>query len=156
MPEFGYNIGQMAIQLHQGVEGVKAKEISKKLFEIEELTEKLEIIKDLLAALNRDRDVNKAINWEGNPEMMGLVDSVRKVSPNTIDPGKYSWQPEEIDRIIESINTEATTLSSKINPKTMLLTQSFQERNEITKIVADMIKEIRDLCQNLVRHQETR
>jgi hypothetical protein len=151
--DFGYNI-QPFLKTHDAAYRRHDKLIFEHTAENEKIVDEMEHIKNLLASVNKDRRKNQAIDYGStDPAKKELVDTVKKINPNLIAEGCYSWKEEEIDRLVENLNNHTKHLTTVLNPKMMYITQLFQDRNRITEIIGEIVKMYREESTAIVRNQ---
>ncbi len=148
----GYNLGQLAVGLHEKTYDYHSGIIDDRMEKIDRLTENLSHFTDLLTVINTELQKSKThldLSAHGD-----LVDRVREICPDLLPTGVYTWDGEDpINLLKDNIVHQSKKTGSIINPEMMLNTQGMQNIVELTSVFTQIIKTEREQGQRFVSNQ---
>lgn len=148
-----YNLGLAAIQVHDRFEQYQNQKIQENREKVNQLTEQLETLKNLLAKINSDRKGGKDLDYKDDADARALIEAIIAINPNLTEAGKYAWKGDEIDLLVDNLNNETKSLTNKINPLMMEVTSLIEGRNRVTTIASDCEREHKEGMRSFVRGQ---
>ncbi len=151
--DFGYS-GIEFLQLGETAWTRYDEKIFEHTEENDRLMEKLDILKDAISMLNKDKEQLAKIDYTKDPEKRKIIDKVREIAPQSIDGNLYSFKKEQVESYLENLRTHASQFTSRLNLPMMMMTQLFQERNRIEEIVGEITKMYRQEMEHYVQNQK--
>lgn len=148
----GYNVGQQALSLHSAFERLQYGKIQAQTEKTEAYTQDLKDIVELIQRLHRDQN-DAGVDYTQNPEAHDLIDKIRRIAPELMADGQYKWDKNEVENLLESLRYEPNRIQQLINQTMNRLTQSFQERNQITQITSDILKAVEEEVRKFIYNQ---
>lgn len=140
-----HNLGLLAMNLYSAAERVHLQKMAQDSEDIEKKTENIEKIQQFLTVLNERTKGSKDADFRSDPPMMELIDQVADICK--MEKGIYFWKNKEIDSLLSTLNSNISTIESRITQKTTHLTQTQYESNDLVEIMTKVI----DNCKNLIK-----
>ncbi len=112
-------------------------------------TEDMNTIVKLLQTL-RDDHVAGAVDYATQPTKQALIDKLYEIAPHLLredqaaNGDRYRWSSEQCETLIDNLSHERERIHPLINQVMSQITQSYQERNQVTDIVGEILKEMRE------------
>ena len=118
-------------------------------------TEDLDTIVKLLETLRQD-SVAGAVDYATEPTKQALIDKLYDIAPHLFREDqethgdRYRWSKEQCDNLIENLSHEQERIHPLINQMMSKITQVYQERNQVTDILGEILKEMREMVRSFL------
>ncbi len=109
----------------------------------------------LLETLRQD-SLAGAVDYSMSDTKKALVDKLYAIAPHLLREdqaahgSRYGWSKEECEVLIDNISREPERIQLEINQVMSKITQLYNERNQVTDIVAQILKEMRELVRTFL------
>jgi hypothetical protein len=143
LPEFGFNLGPMILDLQFSHEAAMHEKMHADTQAIEKDTANLETIRKTLAQLHAYHKKDEGVNFEKqDPEtfkkVKELLDAVYAIDSNLWKKGAYTFDENDYQGIVENLNGKTQAIARLINSKHLTIEQTMQLRNLLNNAIADI------------------
>lgn len=143
------------VETYGAFEAFKNQGISASMAEMETLNGNLDTIVQCLIQL-KSAAANGAVDFSEDAAKRTLIDKLYEVAPHFL-PGdqqgmvdRYRWSKDEAETLIQNLTDEQGRFHPQINLCMSKITQAYQERNQVTDIVGEILKEMREAVRSFL------
>ncbi len=143
------------VDIHTAYETHSNQSISNLTDEMFAFNQNMNTIVTLLETLRQD-NLAGAVDYSMSDTKKALVDKLYAIAPHLLREDqaahgdRYRWSKEECEILIDNISREPERIQLEINQVMSKITQLYNERNQVTDIVAQILKEMRELIRTFL------